>query len=118
VTRYKFRALVTLDVPAQGLSPERHPGKQHVVPDTGEPHPCVVHAWHLGHPYTDKYFQAFISQDDGLPLQPGKGSIVTITVNDDHALEYLDAGQQFSIWGGSAGHGIISRRVFSDGSPS
>jgi hypothetical protein len=44
---------------------------------------------------------------------------VTARVTDDHAGEYLGAGQLFTLWcGGEVGRGIVYRRVFTDHSPS
>jgi hypothetical protein len=42
---------------------------------------------------------------------------VTARVTDDHADQYLDAGQRFTLWSGEASHGIVDRRVFTDHSP-
>jgi hypothetical protein len=43
---------------------------------------------------------------------------VTITVRDDEADAFFDAGLRFALWSGSdVGHGIVSRRVFTDYAP-
>jgi hypothetical protein len=44
---------------------------------------------------------------------------VTVTVTDDDADGYFDAGQEFTLRsGGEVGHGTVARRVFTDNSPS
>ena len=44
---------------------------------------------------------------------------MTVTVTDDEAGGYFEAGQQFTLWsGGEVGHGTVARRVFTDNSPS
>ncbi len=45
--------------------------------------------------------------------------MVTVTVTDDEAGEFFEAGQRFTLWsGGDVGHGTISRRVFTEYGPS
>jgi len=109
VRLFKFRALVDID-PADGSSPVRafHSGTRALT----------VHACRIGQPASDKYFPAMLTWDDQHDLLPGDHAIVTITVVDQQAPDYLDAGQPFTLWGGGSGHGIISRRVFTDGIPS
>jgi hypothetical protein len=109
VRQYRFRALVTLDPAAQGRPGGQYPSGTHAL---------MVHAWRIGQPSDDKYLPAVICQDEERPLREGEHTIVTITVTDDEAPGYLAPGQPFTIWGGSTGHGIISRRVFTNSGPS
>lgn len=52
-------------------------------------------------------------------LRPGDRATVTARVIDDHAGDFLDAGQRFTLWsGGEVGHGTVYRRVFTDYGPS
>jgi hypothetical protein len=109
VTLFKFRALVDFDPVAAG-TPARafHSGTCALT----------VHATHIGEPRGDRYLQAMMTWDDQQDRWPGDHAIVTITVADQKATEYLAAGQRFTLWGGGSGHGIVSRQVFTDGSPS
>lgn len=107
--QFRFRALVTVEAPARGGSERQYPSGTRSL---------MVHAWRIGQPSWDKYFPAAICRDDGLPLRPGERAIVTITVTGDDAPEYLGYGQPFTLWGAGAGHGIISRRVFTAFGPS
>jgi hypothetical protein len=104
-----FRALVDID-PADASVPVRafHSGTRALT----------VHACRIGQPASDKYFPAMLTWDDQRDLLPGDHAVVTITVVDQEAPDYLDAGQRFTLWGGGSGHGVISRRVFTDGIPS
>jgi hypothetical protein len=78
----------------------------------------MVHVRCLALPALDKYFPSLITRDDGQPLKPGQPATVTITVTGDEAPWFLAPGQEFSIWGGGRGHGVVSRRVFTNGGPS
>lgn len=106
---FRFRALVDIDA-EDGSIPARayHSGTRALT----------VHASRIGEPSRDKYIQAMLTWDDPRDLVAGDHALVTITVTDEEALEYLDSGQPFTLWGGGSGHGIISRRVFTDGMPS
>lgn len=108
---YRYRALVTLDPPRPGQdeTDEQFPGGTHKL---------MVHCWRSGTPVHDKFFAAEIWRDGDSPLHPGDQAIVTITLTDDDAPEYLRAGTEFALWGGPGGHGVVSRRVFSNASPS
>jgi hypothetical protein len=106
---FKFRALVTLDPPAPNAEVRRFP--------TGT-HNLMIHARRIGDLSSDKYFPAVIACDAEHPLEQGERAVVTFTVEGDDALAYLGAGQPFTIWGASGGHGVISRREFTDGQPS
>ena len=109
MTHFKFRALVTLDPAAPGRD------VRHFASGT---HNLMIHASQLGDLSHDKYFPAVIAYDDEHPLQQGERAVVTFTVEGDDVLQYLGAGQHFTIFGASAGHGVISRREFTDGQPS
>jgi len=105
--RFRYRALVTLDLPVNGAD-TRYPSGTRAL---------TVHARRMAEPSEDKYMPATISTDDLLPFKPGDHVVVTITVTDDDAPSYLGPGQSFTLWGRSTGHGIISRRVFTDSGP-
>lgn len=107
--QFKFRALVTLDPPAPGRDVRQYPSGTRSL---------MVHACRIGDLSSDKYFPTVISCDTEHPLQQGERAVVTVTVAGDDALLYLEAGQPFTIWGASGGHGVISRREFTDGEPS
>ena len=67
----------------------------------------------------ERYFPTEIWRDDEEPLRSGERALVTARVSDDDADQFLDAGQQFTLWsGGQVGHGIVYRRVFTDYGPS
>jgi hypothetical protein len=106
--RFRYRALVELDQPKHGAPGREYPSGSRAL---------MVHARRIGQPSAHKYFPATIIQDNRQPLQEGEHVVVTITVTDDDAPSYLAAGQHFTIWGGSTGRGIISRRVFTDSGP-
>jgi hypothetical protein len=111
VSLFRFRALVTLD-PAR---PGHEETDEHFPVGT---HRLMVHAWKTGTPVHDKLFAAEIWSDEGTPLHAGDRAIVTITVTDDDAPDYFSPGRQFALWGGAGGRGVVSRRVFSNSTPS
>jgi len=78
----------------------------------------MVRASHIGPPAMARYFAATMTWDGRQDLQPGERALVTITVADDEAPAYLDAGQSFRLWGAGSGRGIVTRQVFTDGTPS
>ncbi|HUA27908.1 MAG TPA: hypothetical protein VMC03_03410 [Streptosporangiaceae bacterium] len=107
--RFRYRALVTLDPPGPcGLGWQYPSGTRALM----------VRARRIGEPPVHRYMPATISPDDQLPLRPGDQVVATITVIDDEAPAFLGPGQPFTLWGGSTGHGIISREVFTDSGPS
>lgn len=106
---FKFRALVTLDPPAPGRD------VRHFASGT---HNLMIHAQRIGDLPGDKYFPTVIAYDSEHPLEQGERAVVTFTVEGDDVLQYLGAGQEFTIFGASGGHGVISRREFTDGQPS
>jgi hypothetical protein len=107
VKSFRFRALVTLDAPVRGGGSQYPSGTRSLM----------VHARRIGEPASDKYFQATIARDRGLPLRPGERTVVTITVTDDDASSFFGPGQAFTLWGASGGYGVVSRRVFTDSGP-
>lgn len=81
-------------------------------------HDLMVRASSLRLPARTRSFPAELCWDDEVPLNPGDRHVVTITVLDDDAPEFLGAGQRFTLWDGSeVGHGTISRQVFSEYGP-
>jgi hypothetical protein len=106
--RFRYRALVELDSLRRGATRRQYPSGTRAL---------MVHARRIDQPFLHKYFPATITQDDQRPLRPGQHAVVTITVTDDDAPSYLATGQPFTIWGDATGHGIISRRVFTDSGP-
>lgn len=114
----RFRALIALDPVgsrrAASLRPSRHPAQQY----PNRTHTLMIRALRLRSPGGIRYFPAEICWDDEQPLHPGDHAEVTITVTDDEAPDYLDAGQRFTLWsGGEVGHGTISRKVFTEYGP-
>jgi hypothetical protein len=109
VKPFRFRAWVTLDPPVGKRAGRQYPSGTHSL---------MVHARQTGQPSSDKYFPATITEQNGLPLEPGKRTIVTITVVDDQAPAYFSPGQAFTLWGECGGYGVVSRRVFTDFGPS
>jgi hypothetical protein len=59
-----------------------------------------------------------ILTDGGEVLEAGGTHVLTIAITDDEAPSYLAPGQPFTLWGRGSGRGVITRRVFTDGSPS
>jgi hypothetical protein len=106
---FRFRAWVTLDPPRA-----KRIGRQYA----SGTHSLMVHARRTGQPFCDKYFPATIAGENGLPLRPGKPTVVTITVSDDQASAFFSPGQPFTLWGECGGHGVVTRRVFTDFGPS
>lgn len=107
--QYRFRAVITLEpASADGKRGRYESGTRHLL----------VHAWRLDEPLLGKFLPAMILCDSGQPLEGGKNQVATIAVTDDDALAYLAPGQPFTLWGQGTGHGVISRRIFTDQSPS
>lgn len=106
---FKFRALLTLDPPVPGQAAREYPSGTHAL---------MIHVGHVGSQPCDRCLPAVITRDAGEPLCQGERAVVTLAVADDDALVYLAPGQPFTTWGNCTGHGLISRRVFTDGEPS
>ena len=111
----RFRALITL------YSLEPRPEALHAaVPQFhNHTHALMVRARPLRQAGSTRYFPSEISWDSEQPLRRGDSRVVTVTVTDDEAGEYLGAGQRFTLWsGGEVGYGTISRKVYTEYSPS
>ena len=111
----RFRALITL------YTLEPRPRALHpAVPQFhNHTHALMVRAHPLSHAGSTRYFTTEISWDSEQPLRCGDSCVVTVTVTDDEAGEYLGAGQRFTLWsGGEVGYGTISRKVYTEYSPS
>lgn len=108
--QFVFRALISLhDAPGGGPAREYPSGTHHVM----------VRARRPGRPVEERCFQAVITRVDQQSLRPGDHAGVTIAVPDEDAGEFFADGQRFTLWHGSdIGHGVVSRRVFTSGSPS
>lgn len=109
VPQARFRALIVLD---------RLDG------DTGQRYAngargLMIEAHCPGPPGSVRYFPARICWDGDQALCPGDHAIVTIAMADDDAAEFFRAGQDFRLWSGRVvGHGTISRKVYSEYTPS
>jgi hypothetical protein len=115
VRQARFRALITLD-PAEPCPAGLHPPAQQYPNHT---HALMIRVRSLRSTGSIRYFPAEICWDSERPLRPGDHAVVTITVTDDEASAFFDAGQRFALWsGGDVGHGTISRKVYTDYSPS
>ena len=113
--QFRFRALITLDPIRPGPATLRLPVPQY----PNRTHALMIHARPLRNAGHTRYFPAELCWDSGRPLHPGDRAEVTITVTDDEARAFFAAGQRFTLWsGGDVGHGTISRRVFTENSPS
>ncbi len=107
--QFKFRALIVLDpLPGDDGDRDYESGTRHLM----------VHAWRLDEPALGKYLPAMILSDGDEPIEPGASRVATLAITDDDALAYLAPGQAFTLWGRGSGRGIISRRIFTDQSPS
>jgi hypothetical protein len=115
VRQARFRALITL------YSLEPRPEALHAAEPQfhNHTHALMVRARPLRHEGSTRYFSTEISWNGEQPLRRGESCVVTVTVTDDEAGEYLGAGQRFTLWsGGEVGYGTISRKVYTEYSPS
>lgn len=136
----RYRALITLDlvearetvrrpsVPRARTAPDAGPAG---APSRSDPrlasiprqysnhtHALMVRAQCRDKPSYARCFPAEISWDDEEPLHAGDRAEVTITLIDDEACSFFDAGQRFSLWDGiDVGHGTISRQVHTEYGP-
>lgn len=101
--RFKFAAVVTLD--AAGRSRGQYL--------SGVPG-LMVRAPSCRLPARRQYFPAVFYTDDERPLRPGdKGIHVAMSVPDDDAAGFFQAGQHFTLWDGAdIGRGTVARRLF------
>lgn len=114
----RFRALITLDPAGTPSALPSRPSRPAALGYLNHTHALMVQAPRLHSPGGTRIFPAEICWDDEQPLRPGDHAEVTITVTDDEAPEFLDAGQRFTLWAGDdVGHGTITRRVFTEYGP-
>jgi len=119
VMQTRFRAIITLDEPSVRDVPASRPSRPPEHEYFNHTHRLVVRAPGIQDPAFIRYFPAEICWDDEAPLHPGDHAKVTITLTDDEVLEFLGPGQHIDLWFGSnVGHGTISRRVYSENTPS
>jgi len=113
--QFRFRAVITLD-PQQPRPGALHPLAQQYQNHT---HALMIMAGPLRYAGSDRCFPAETCWDSAGPLRQGDRAWVTVTITDDDASAYFDAGQRFTLWsGGEVGHGTVARRVFTENSPS
>jgi hypothetical protein len=107
VSRYMFLAFLSLDATAQGEPSRLYPCGSHDL---------MIRCTRLDEPAVRRYFSASIYSDDQQPLHPGDaGVLATLEVLDDEATAFLGPGQHITLWNGrECGHGVISRRVFTN----
>lgn len=107
VRQARFRALIALDQPGGA--------REYANRARG----LMVQAHCPGPPGSLRYFPARVCWDGDQTLHPGDHAVVTITMTDDDAPEFFRPGQHFRLWcGGVIGHGTISRKVYSEFTPS
>jgi hypothetical protein len=115
VRQVRFRALITL-YPLEACPETVHAAAPQFPNHT---HALMVRARPLRQAGATRYFPSEISWDGEQPLRRGESCVVTVTVTDDDVGEYLGAGQRFTLWsGGEVGFGTISRKVYTEYSPS
>lgn len=109
VRQARFRALIALDQPGGDTAREY----------ANRARGLMVQAHCPGPPGSLRYFPARVCWDGDQTLHPGDHAVVTITMTDDDAPEFFRPGQHFRLWcGGVIGHGTISRKVYSEFTPS
>ncbi len=109
---FTFRALISLGPAAHDSQGRDYPSGTRAV---------MVRASSLAQPALRKYFEARIERDDEPYLRHDDHELVTITVtdDDDRAATSFPPGQRFTLWNGhDIGTGVVSRQVFTTGSPS
>jgi hypothetical protein len=92
----RFRALITL------YSLEPRPEALHAAVSQfhNHTHALMVRARPLRQAGSTRYIPPEISWDGEQPLRRGDSCVVTVTVTDDEAGEYLGAGRRFTLWSG------------------
>jgi hypothetical protein len=97
--RYKFSAVVSMDAAGRGH-------RQYDSRASG----LMVRAAHVERPAVRQYFPAVVFTEDARPLMPGdRGIEATISVPDDNAGDFFQAGQRFALWDGAdIGHGTVA----------
>lgn len=104
VKPFKFRALLTLEDASHG-------GIEADLPiNAGR----LIIRGHSRNTVLSKAFTAVLRSDDYEPLHAGdRFRVVTLTVDDALAADFLMPGGRFELWQGhDLGHGTITRRVF------
>jgi hypothetical protein len=115
VRQARFRALITLDPAGPRPAAPRPASRQY----PNHTRALMIRARPLRNAGSSRYFPAEICWEGERPLRPGDHAEVTIAVSDDEASAFFGAGQRFTLWsGGDVGHGTISRKVYTDYSPS
>jgi hypothetical protein len=110
MTPYRFRALIT-------LGPAAHDSQGHDY--RSGTRAVMVRASSPARPAHWKYFEAMIERDDEPFLHHDDREVVTITLTDADAPAFFAPGHHFTLWNGhDIGTGMVSRQVFTSGSPS
>jgi hypothetical protein len=106
---FTFRALISLGAAAHDSRGRDYPSGTRAVMIRASS-PRTAH-W--------KYFEARIERDEEPCLRHDDREVVTITVTGDQAEAFFAPGQRFTLWNGhDVGTGVVSRQVFTTGSPS
>jgi hypothetical protein len=110
MTTFRFRALITLGPDAHDSQGRDYPSGTRAV---------MVRASSLARPAHWRIFEAVIDRDDEPFVHHGDREIVTIALTDSRAGEFFAPGQHFTLWNGrDIGTGVVSRHVYTIGSPS
>lgn len=110
MTTFRFRALIT-------LGPAAHDSQGHDYPNGTRA--VMVRGSSPARPAHRKYSEAVIERGDAPFQHHGDREIVTIALTDSHAGEFFAPGQHFTLWNGhDIGTGVVSRPVYTTGSPS
>lgn len=113
--QFRFRALIVLNPVGPGSATLNPPASQY----PNRTHALMIQARPLRSAGRSRVFPAELCWNSDEPLHPGDRAEVTITVTGDEARAFFDAGQRSTLWSGcDVGHGTISRRVFTENSPS
>lgn len=115
VRQARFRALIRL-FPAEPRPGSLHPAAAQYLNHT---HALMIRIRPLRNAGSTRIFPSEICWDGEGPMHPGDSAVVTVTVTDDEAGAFFAAGQRFTLWsGGDVGYGTISRKVYTEYSPS
>ena len=105
VRQFRFRALIVLNPVGPGSATLNPPASQY----PNRTHALMIQARPLRSAGSSRVFPAELCWNSDEPLHPGDRAEVTITVTDDEARAFFDAGQRFTLWSGcDVGHGTIS----------
>jgi hypothetical protein len=112
----RFRALISLDRSQEHPSTLLHASAEAYPSHTRA---LMVRARSPREPSTTSIFASEICWDDDQPMHPGDSRVATVTVTGQDAPAFFEAGCRFTLWSGSdVGHGIVSRRVYTQYGPS